>query len=79
MFVRGVTPPPEVYQAGQPLLVTDSDRLDALAYRQFGEPTAWWMIADANRAIHPDDVLAKLGEQIGMPVPGPAPSASSGS
>lgn len=66
-----VTPPPETYQAGVRLPVTDSDRLDAIAYRHLGEPTAFWMIADANRATHPAEVLAEPGTDVVIPVPGP--------
>jgi hypothetical protein len=65
-----LTPPPEALQVGARVAVTDSDRLDGLAYRHLGEPTAWWMIADANRATHPDEVLAETGRNVAIPLPG---------
>lgn len=67
-----VTPPPEAYEAGTRLAVTDSDRIDALAWRHLGDPTAWWMIADANRAVDPAEVLAEPGADLVIPVPGSA-------
>jgi hypothetical protein len=65
------TPAPETLQPGGRVAVTDSDRLDGLAYRHLGDPGAWWMIADANRAMHPAEVLASPGADIVIPVPGP--------
>ncbi len=64
-----VTPQPETYQLSTRLPVTDSDRLDALAYRHLGEPTAFWMIADANRASHPAEVLDTPGSDVLIPLP----------
>jgi phage tail protein X len=32
-------------------LVTDTDRIDLLAFRFLGQATLWWMIADANPEI----------------------------
>lgn len=63
-------PPP----ADQPIALrhraTDSDRLDLLAFRHFGEPTAWWMIADANLAPHPAALPGEPGEIVAIPAPG---------
>lgn len=71
VFVRPrPTPPPEAFQPGPPHQVVDSDRLDLIAWTSFGEPTAWWMLADANRATHPGEVLAEPGSNITLPVPG---------
>ena len=66
-----ITPPPEASAAGVRILATDSDRLDGLAWRQLGTPEAWWMIADANRAMHPGEVLAEPGRELAIPLPGP--------
>lgn len=64
-----VAPAPEALPAGGRHLVTDSDRLDGLAFRHLGTPEAWWLIADANRAMHPDEVLARPGADIAIPLP----------
>lgn len=49
---------------------TDSDRIDNLAYRHFGVPTAWWMIAEAGSAMHPATIGDTPGETIVIPIPG---------
>lgn len=64
-----VVPQPESYQLSTRQPVTDSDRLDALSYRHLGEPTAFWMIADANRATHPAEVLDTPGSDVLIPLP----------
>ncbi|MDO9498776.1 hypothetical protein [Falsiroseomonas sp.] len=64
-----LAPPPDAIQHGARHLVTDSDRLDGLAFRHLGTPEAWWMIADANRAMHPAEVLATTGAEIAIPLP----------
>jgi hypothetical protein len=64
-----LAPAPESMQVGARHVVTDSDRLDGIAYRHLGTPDAWWMIADANRAMHPDAVLASPGAEIAIPLP----------
>ncbi|HEU5213941.1 MAG TPA: hypothetical protein VFU30_00215 [Gaiellaceae bacterium] len=48
-------------------LVTDSDRLDVLAFYSFGDVERWWLIADLNVAVHPEDVLDEPGRVILMP------------
>lgn len=66
-----ITPHPETLTAGVRLVATDSDRLDGLAWRSLGTPEGWWLIADANRAMHPDEVLAEPGRELSIPLPGP--------
>jgi hypothetical protein len=48
-------------------LVTDSDRLDVLAFFAFGDVERWWLIADLNAAVHHEDVLDEAGNVILMP------------
>jgi hypothetical protein len=48
-------------------LVTSFDRLDVLAFYAFGDVERWWLIADLNAAVHPEDVLANVGSVILMP------------
>lgn len=38
-------------------LVHQGDRLDLLAYRYYGDPTKWWVVADANRDLLPVEQL----------------------
>jgi hypothetical protein len=65
-----ILPPPEDAQVSIRHRASDSDRLDLLAYRHLGAPTAWWMIADANRAAHPAALPGAPGEVVAIPIPG---------
>jgi nucleoid-associated protein YgaU len=46
--------------------VVAGDRLDLLAYRYFGDPLRFWLIADANDEVDPEDLL-EPGRQIQIP------------
>lgn len=60
---RFIVDPP----AGGTHLVHEHERLDRLAFSAYGDVERWWLIADANRAIWPADVLAEPGRIIDMP------------
>lgn len=68
--VPRVAPPPESYLIGARHRVTDSDRLDMIAYRTQGRPTAFYPIADANRAMHPSELTAQPGGALAIPTLG---------
>jgi hypothetical protein len=57
----------------QPLLVEltviDGERLDLIAHRTLGDPTAFWRLCDANNAMNPADLLAEPGESLRVAVP----------
>jgi hypothetical protein len=48
-------------------LARAGERLDRLAFAAFSDVERWWLIADANEAIWPGDVLAEPGRVIDMP------------
>ncbi len=48
---------------------TDSERLDLIAYRTLGDPTAFWRVADANAAMDPDELLRPAGRVLLVPSP----------
>lgn len=48
--------------------VNPLERLDQFTARTMGDPRAWWRIADANRAMHPDD-LDTPGNRLKVPLP----------
>ena len=52
--------------------VAEDDRLDLLAARYLGDPTAFWRICDANAALDPDVLVAPgaAGDLLVIPVPG---------
>ena len=51
--------------------VTQGDRLDLIARRTIGDPGQYWRICDANNAMNPFDLTAKLGTILRVPVPQP--------
>jgi hypothetical protein len=65
-----ILPPPGYAAVGIRHRATDSDRLDLLAWKNLGVPTAWWMIADANLVSHPAQLPGAPGSRVDIPLPG---------
>jgi hypothetical protein len=65
-----VLPMPESYVPVALHRVTDSDRIDLLAWKSLGNPTLSWRIADANRAMHPGALPGEPGDTLVIPVAG---------
>lgn len=72
---RRLVPGPEVLALAGVVAVGEQDRLDNIAAAQFGDPTLWWRIADANRALRAGELTQRLGRRLliafaeGMPAP----------
>ena len=49
--------------------VEPADRLDLFAARTLGVATQWWRIADANRAVHPENLVRPVGRRLDVPLP----------
>jgi len=56
--------------------VTANDRLDLIASNTIGDPSQWWQIADANRAMWPEDLTATIGTQLRITLPQGVPGVS---
>ena len=71
--VRHIVPPilphPDSYAVARTHRVTDSDRPDILAAQTYGQATAWWLIANANTAAHPDQITDTPGTPRVIPLP----------
>jgi hypothetical protein len=50
--------------------VSQSERLDHLAARYFGDPTQFWRICDANGVLRPEELVEEPGRRIDIPLPG---------
>ncbi|MCA2218017.1 hypothetical protein [Jidongwangia harbinensis] len=50
-------------------VVVDGDRLDLLAARYLGDPEQFWRIADANRALRPDELTETTGRRLRITLP----------
>ena len=68
-IVPPILPQPVSFQAAQHHRVTDSDRSDILAAQAYGQSTAWWLIANANTAAHPDQLTEAPGTTRVIPMP----------
>lgn len=67
--VRRLIPPADSYVASGGITVTDSDRLDLIAHRAMGNSTAFWQVADANSAMHPQELTMTPGRRLTVPIP----------
>jgi hypothetical protein len=66
---RRFIPPAHIYVVAGGVTITDSDRIDLIAYRAHGTPAGFWQIADANEATHPEELTARAGRRLVIPVP----------
>lgn len=59
--------PPKVIGNFDFYTVMYKDRLDSIAYKQYGDPKLWWVIADANPdyAFYPSEI--PIGTHIRIP------------
>jgi len=49
-------------------VVAQGDRLDRVAYRYYRDAEQFWRIADANRALDPEDLVRVVGRRLGLPL-----------
>ncbi|MCX2864887.1 LysM domain-containing protein [Paucibacter sp. PLA-PC-4] len=72
---RRFLPQPERLALWRAHSVVQGDRLDNLAARYLSDPELWWRIADANRAMRPDDLLQPVGRVLKLSLPDGVPGA----
>ena len=48
--------------------VTQGDRLDNITATYLGDPEEFWLLCDANNAMHPDELTAKIGQKLDIPL-----------
>ena len=53
--------------ASAAVVVGQGERLDQISQRIYQDPELFWLIADANRATWPDDLVAVTGRTILIP------------
>jgi hypothetical protein len=47
--------------------VAQGDRLDLIAFQQYGDAEQFWRICDGNEALRPDDLTQQVGTRIRIP------------
>lgn len=50
-------------------VVTQGERPDHIAARYFGDPELFWRLADANRAMRPEELTETIGRRLGIALP----------
>ena len=50
-------------------IVTEGDRLDIITARLLGDPEQFWRICDANDAMDPAELTARIGRALRVSVP----------
>jgi nucleoid-associated protein YgaU len=60
---RFLPQPNELAQIGEHT-VRPGERLDHIAGQEFGDAEQWWQIADANRAMDPDELTVEPGRRL---------------
>ncbi len=66
---RRLVPQPESFQAAQTHAVAQGDRLDVVTAQYFGDPTLFWRICDANRALRPWRMTETVGRRLAITLP----------
>ncbi|GLW46331.1 hypothetical protein Stsp02_19930 [Streptomyces sp. NBRC 14336] len=69
---RRFVPRPEELTAVGEHVVVAGDRLDLIAARRYGDPEQSWRIADANRAMRPQELTAVPGRRLRITLPAEA-------
>jgi nucleoid-associated protein YgaU len=48
--------------------VAQGDRLDLIAFQEYGDAEQFWRICDGNDALRPDDLTQENGARIRIPI-----------
>jgi hypothetical protein len=67
-LARRFSPPPEAFATMGYRVVADGERLDQIAAETIGNPEAFWLHCDANRAIWAEE-LERLGIELRLTLP----------
>ena len=66
---RRFVPQPERFALLSEHLVTQDERLDNITALHLDDPEQFWRIADANRAMRPQDLTAPIGRRLRITLP----------
>lgn len=72
---RRFLPQPEDLAVRNWHVVGANERLDRIAAAEYDDPEQYFQVADANRAMKPDDVM-RLGRRLRIPLPLGTPGAT---
>ena len=66
---RRFVPSPDQFELLQLQSVVQGERLDNIAAKFLGDPELFWRLADANGAMRPEDLVAKIGRTLSITLP----------
>lgn len=66
---RRFVPAPERFTLLQEHVVVEGDRLDNITALYLGDPLQFWRICDANNAMNPPELTAKIGRWLRITSP----------
>lgn len=75
---RRFVPQPESLAPLRTHTVAVGERLDVIASVEIGDPSMWWQVADANRAMWPEDLTARIGARLRITYPEGVPGVGGG-
>jgi hypothetical protein len=52
-------------------VVTQGERLDNITARYLTDPEQFWRLCDANPVLWPNDLTARIGRRLRIPLPQP--------
>jgi hypothetical protein len=66
---RRFLPQPENFSLLQEHIVTEDERLDNITATYLGDPEQFWRVADANRAMRPEELTETVGRRLRITLP----------
>jgi hypothetical protein len=72
---RRFLPAPERFALLQLHVVKPTDRLDNVTATYLGDPEQFWRVADANRAMRPEELVERPGRELRITLPEGLPGA----
>ncbi len=66
---RRFVPPPGKFSLLQTYVVVQGDRLDNVTAKFLTDPTQFWRLCDANRAMQPSELTATIGRRLRITLP----------
>lgn len=73
---RRFLPQPEGFSVIAEHAVEDGERLDNITAKYLGDPEIFWRVADANRAMRPEDLTTPVGRRLKITLPEGVPGIS---
>ena len=66
---RRFLPQPEKFSVLEEHIVTEDERLDNITAKYLGDPEQFWRVADANRAMRPEELTETVGRILRITLP----------